>query len=51
MINYRVGVFKSEMETAVLKEINGICNCFSKDVILEDFVAYFEVLERVAGIL
>jgi len=30
------------METAVLKEINGTCNCFSQDEILEDF----EVLER-----
>ena len=43
---YRVGVFKSGMQTAVLKEINGPCNCFSKDVILEEFEAYFKVLER-----
>ena len=33
------------MHTAVLKEINGTCECFSKEVILEEFEAYFEVLE------
>jgi len=34
------------MHTAVLKEINSTCECFSKDVILEEFEAYFKVLER-----
>ena len=43
---YRVGMLKSEMHTAVLKEINSTCECFSKKVILEEFEAYFEVLER-----
>ena len=43
---YRVGVLKSGMHTAVLKEINSTCKCFSKEVILEEFEAYFEVLER-----
>ena len=43
---YRVGVLKSGMHTAVLKEINSTCECFSKKVILEEFEAYFEVLER-----
>ena len=42
---YRVGVLKSGMHTAVLKEINNTCECFSKKVILEEFEAYFEVLE------
>ena len=42
---YRVGVLKSGMHTAVLKEINGTCECFSKEVILEEFKAYFDVLE------
>ena len=42
---YRVGVFKSGMHTAVLKEINSTCQCFSKEVMLEEFEAYFEVLE------
>jgi len=41
---YRVGVLKSGMHTAVLKEINSTCKCFSKKVILEEFEAYFEVL-------
>ena len=41
---YRVGVLKSGMRTAVLKEINSTCECFSKKVILEEFEAYFEVL-------
>ena len=27
---YRVGVLKSGMHTAVLKEINSTCDCFSK---------------------
>ena len=45
-IHYRVGVLKSGMHTAVLKEINNTCECFSKEVILEDFEAYFDVLER-----
>ena len=43
---YRVGVLKSGMHTAVLKEINSTCECFSKEVILEEFEAYFEVLEK-----
>ena len=43
---YRVGVLKSGMHTAVLKEINSTCECFSKEVILEEFKAYFDVLER-----
>ena len=43
---YRVGVLKSGMHTAVLKEINSTCECFSRGVILEEFEAYFEVLER-----
>jgi hypothetical protein len=44
---YRVGVLKSGMHTAVLKEINSTCEYFSKELILEEFEAYFEVLERV----
>jgi len=44
---YRVGVLKSGIHTAVLKEINSACGVFfSKEVILEEFVAYFEVLEK-----
>ena len=43
---YSVGVLKSGMHTAVLKKINNTCECFSKEVILEEFEAYFEVLER-----
>ena len=43
---YRVGMLKSDMHTAVLKEINSTCECFSKKVILEEFEVYFEVLER-----
>ncbi len=43
---YRVGVLKSGTHTVVLKEINSTCECFSKEVILEEFKAYFEVLER-----
>ena len=43
---YIVGVLKSGMHTAVLKEVNSTCECFSKEVILEEFEAYFEVLER-----
>ena len=43
---YRVGVLKSGMHTAVLKEINSTCECFSRKVILEEFEAYFEVLEK-----
>jgi|TARA_B110000914_G_scaffold221735_1_gene234017 hypothetical protein len=34
------------MHTAVLKEISNTCEYFSKEVILEEFEAYFEVLER-----
>jgi len=34
------------MHTAVLKEINSTCECFSREVILEEFEAYFEELER-----
>ena len=41
----QVGVLKSGMHTAVLKEINSTCECFSKEVMLEEFEAYFEVLE------
>ena len=33
------------MHTAVLKEINSTCEYFSRKVILEEFEAYFEVLE------
>jgi len=45
--NYlRVGVLKSGMHTAVLKEINSTCECLSKEVILEEFEAYFGVLEK-----
>jgi len=43
---YSVGVLKSGMHTAVLKEINSTCECFNKEVILEEFEAYFKVLER-----
>ena len=43
---YRVGMLKSGMHTAVLTDINSTCECFSKEVILEEFKAYFEVLER-----
>ena len=43
---YRVGVLKSGIHTAVLKEINSTCECSSKEVILEEFEAYFDVLER-----
>ena len=43
---YRVGVLKSGMHTAVLKEINSTCECFSKEVVLGEFDAYFEVLEK-----
>ena len=43
---YGVGVLKSGMHTAVLKEINSTYKFFSKEVILEEFEAYFEVLER-----
>jgi len=39
-------VLESGMHTAVLKEINSTCDCFSKEVILEEFEAYFDVLER-----
>jgi len=34
------------VHTAVLKEINNTCECFCKEVILEEFEAYFAVLER-----
>ena len=43
---YRVGILKSGMHKAVLKEINSTCEVFFKEVILEEFEAYFEVLER-----
>ena len=42
---YRVGVLKSGMHTAVLKEINSTCECLSEKVILEEFEAYFKVLK------
>ena len=38
-----VGVLKSGMHTAVLKEINSTCECFYKGMILQEFEAYFEV--------
>ena len=34
------------MQTAVLKGINSTCECSPKEVILEEFDTYFEVLER-----
>ena len=34
------------MQTADLKEINSTYKSFSKEVILDEFEAYFEVLER-----
>jgi len=34
------------MHTSVLNEINSTCECFSKEVILEKFEPYFEVLEK-----
>ena len=34
---YRVRVLKSGIHAAVLKEINGTSQCFSKEVILEEF--------------
>ena len=43
---YRVGMLKFDMHTAVFKEINSTCECFSAEVILEEFEAYFKVLER-----
>ena len=43
---YRVGMLKSGIHTAVLKEINSTCEVFSKEVILEEVEAYFKVLER-----
>jgi hypothetical protein len=45
-LNFRIELLKSDMHAAVLKEINSTCECFSKEVILEEFEAYFEVLER-----
>ncbi len=42
----RVGIFTSGMHTAVLKEINSTSEHFPEEVILEEFKAYFEVLER-----
>ena len=41
---YRVGVFKSGMHTAVLKEINSTSERFPEEVMMEEFEAYFEVL-------
>ena len=38
-------MLKYSMHTAVLKEINSTCECFSREVILKEFEAYFEVLE------
>ena len=35
------------MHTSVLKEFNSTCEYFSKELILEEFEAYFEALERV----
>ncbi len=34
------------MHTAVLKEINNTCECCLKEVLLEEFEAYFEVLKK-----
>ena len=34
------------MHTAGLKEINNTCECCSKEVLLEEFEAYFIVLEK-----
>ena len=34
---YRVGILKSGMHTAVLKEINSTCEISSREVILEEF--------------
>ena len=38
------------MHTAVLKEINSTCECFSREVILEEFEAYFELNQSVLKI-
>jgi hypothetical protein len=43
---YKVGILKSGMHAAVLKEINGTYESFSKEVILEEFETYFEMLKR-----
>tara|TARA_S200000501_G_scaffold143759_1_gene135677 strand:- start:3485 stop:3664 length:180 start_codon:yes stop_codon:yes gene_type:complete len=43
---YRVAVLKYSMHTAVLKEINSASECFPKEVIVEEFEAYFEVLDK-----
>ena len=43
---FRVEVLKPDMNKAVLNKIYSTCECFSKEVILEEFEAYFEVLER-----
>ena len=43
---YRVGVLKSGMHTAALKEINSTCECFSEEMVFREFEAYFQVLER-----
>ena len=43
---YRVGVLKSDMHTAVLKEINSTCECFSKEVILEEFARLKETWRK-----
>ena len=39
-------MLKSDMNKPILKKIYSACECFSKEVILEEFEAYFEVLER-----
>ena len=43
---YRVGVLKSGMHTAALREINSTYECFSEEMIFREFEAYFQVLER-----
>ena len=43
---YRVGVLKSGMHTAALKEINSTCQYFSKKMVFREFEAYFPMLER-----
>ena len=39
-------MIESGMHTAVLKEINNTCEVYSKGFILEEFDAYFEILEK-----
>ena len=39
-------MLKCGMHTAVLKEINSTSEFFPKEVIVEEFEAYFEVLDK-----